>query len=88
MEREAKVGDHVIWVDSLGRQCNALVTTVWNPKLVNLVFVSLDENKKDQYGRQIEHATSCSYKAEYHAHGYYWMWPGDEPIPYNPPQQS
>jgi len=85
MERTVKVGELVVWHDSLGNAHNALVTAVWTPNCINVVFVSGDETKTDPYGRQIERATSCSYKDQNRVHGFYWRFVEDEPNAYVPP---
>ena len=85
--KEVKLGQHVVWHESDGRPADAIVPAVWGPKCVNLVIVSLDENRKDEYGRQIERKTSCSYKDMMNVHGFYWRFPEDEPNSYIPPQQ-
>lgn len=79
------VGDFVIWHDSKGRPHNALVTTVWSQTCINLVIVSGDDEKQDQYGRQIERYTSQPYKSLNSVHGNYWRFYGDEPNPYQAP---
>lgn len=48
---------------------------------VNLLFTSSDEDKQDQYGRQIERESSVTYKEDSSAHGRYFMFVGDEPNP-------
>lgn len=91
------VGDVVVFHGPCGEAHNALVTAYWgeptlpdgsvNPTLgcLNLVFVSDDESRHDDYGRQIERNTSISYKSTEAVHGFYWRWPEDEPNPYRPP---
>lgn len=87
MSEKPKVGDRVMYHDPKGNPFNALVTTVWsqteNP-LVNLVFVSGDENRQDGFGRQLERATSVGHKSG-GVHGYYWRRPDEEPNAYVPP---
>jgi len=85
--KEVHVGDTVVWHESDGKALKALVTAVWGPTCINLVVVSGDETKKDDYGRQIERRTSCSYKDQNRVHGFYWRFEEDEPNPYVPPAQ-
>lgn len=85
---EPYVGQHVKWHDPVGVEHDALITAVWNPTLVNLVIVSKDDNRTDQYGRQIERQTSSSYKSMNQAHGFYWRFTGDEPNPYKAPLEK
>jgi hypothetical protein len=74
-----KIGDAVIFVDAYGIERPALVTQLW-PGMnlaaaepgVNVVIVSNDESKFDQYGRQLERATSVVHQSAQPAHGYYW----------------
>lgn len=81
MERQLKVKDHVVYVDEHGQQNDALVTAVWsnpgNPDGCNLVFVSGDPAKHDNYGRQTEHRTSTTHKSMQPAPGNYWCWPDE-----------
>jgi hypothetical protein len=83
--RTPHVGDFVIWHDAVGTPHNAVVTAVWGPKCVNVVFVSKDESRTDNYGRQIERATSCVHKSMMALHGFYWRFTDEEPNPYVPP---
>ena len=39
---------------------------------LNVVFVSSDASKQDQYGRQTEHETSVVHQSLQAAHGMYW----------------
>lgn len=48
---------------------------------VNVVFCSLEGDKTDPYGRQIERETSVVHKQEQSAGGFYWRWPDEEPNP-------
>jgi hypothetical protein len=55
-----QAGDFVIYTDEVRRDHNAVITAVWGPDCINVVFVSPDESKTDSYGRQIERQTSVS----------------------------
>ena len=77
-ERVPKVGDAVIFCDTSSVDHNALVTVVHGPQCVNLVCVSADATRQDQYGRQIERPSSVQRMSDYSAHGYYFRFP-DEP---------
>lgn len=86
------VGDHVIFHDSRGVPHAAIVTAVWDQDtlidqpMINCVYVSSDPTKKDDYGRQIERATSCSHGGTNGAcHGYYWRHADEEPNPVREP---
>lgn len=88
MAREYKVGTHIIFVDAYGNSHDALVTA-WHGELyehqgvvrepvLNMVFVSSDELRRDRYGRQIEREpTSVVHSNEQQAHGNYWKWPDE-----------
>jgi hypothetical protein len=45
---------------------------------INLVCVSSDEAKQDQYGRQIERETSVVHIRNNSAGGFCWQWPDEE----------
>lgn len=78
---EVQVGDRVAYFDEKGRPRNALVTAVWpdmaddGPPGLNLVTVSMDEEREDSYGRQIERPTSVVHVQEQPAPGRYWEMP-------------
>jgi hypothetical protein len=91
MNRGYEVGQHVIYVDSVGKPHKALVTVWWGmdengaryPYYAegelgcNVVVISDDELKKDDYGRQIERYTSVVHKSKQAAPAYYWCWPDE-----------
>jgi len=58
-----KIGDSVTFIDSLRNEHRALVSAVWSPTCINIIFVSDDANKTDTYGRQIERMTSLMHKS-------------------------
>lgn len=66
-------GTLVTLTDEYRRQHPALITRVWNvdlegePNYVNVVYVSKDSSKTDQYGNQIERSTSVGIKNEANA---------------------
>lgn len=79
-----EIGDSVKFVDEYGVEHNALVTTVFSGgsahpgddgpmPAVNVVYVTRDDTKHDQYGRQIERKTSVVNKAHQAAHGMFWL---------------
>jgi hypothetical protein len=72
------VGSHVTYVDPVGKRRDAVVTAVWgdpkwNPS-INIVFVTDDIARQDNYGAQIERKTSVVNRANQPAHGEYWMY--------------
>ena len=82
--RQPKIGDPVIFHDAGGKPHHALVICIFEGHggpMVNVMFVSPDENRQDAYGRQFERETSVPCKAGTTVHGYYWRWPEEEPNP-------
>lgn len=74
-----KVGDPVIYTDPMRNDHAAMVTTIWTQDMINVVYVSADENKQDQYGRQIERETSVGrYSAVTNCYGRCFRDPGTE----------
>lgn len=71
-------GQHVTFVDPVGKRHDALVTADWStktfdgPGAINVVYVTDDAGKKDPYGLQLERATSVPHRNNQSAHGYYW----------------
>lgn len=84
-----QVGDLVLYAEPDGTDRQALVTAVWSPTCINVVFVDGDASKQDQYGRQIKRATSVSWAhTAGQVHGFNWRLPGEEKVYYKPPLQS
>lgn len=91
--RVPNVGETVVFHDARGKAHDALVQVVWKPYPgqpennigLNVVHVSSDENKTDQYGRQIEHATSVPHASWAVAHGMYWRFADETPRPVQAP---
>lgn len=73
-----KHGAHVIYVDRQGKEHDALLTAVWGqhiPCSVNLLYVTEDEDQRDNYGRKIIRESSCVHEDHQSAHGNYWKLP-------------
>lgn len=87
MSSELRVGGRVVYHNSNGTAMPALVTAVWSETCINLVTVSIDDSKKDDYGRQVERYTSVPYKTNLPVHGNYFRFEEDEPNPYQAPQE-
>lgn len=87
-ERVPKVGETVIFTNPRAVDNMALVTAVWSPTCINVVFVSGDEDKKDQYGRQVERQTSVQRMADWTAHGNYFRFLGEEKKQYKEPLET
>lgn len=83
-ERTYELGQHVFYFDEHGKKHDALITTWWAsaPEHIaqwgapgcNLVLVSGDPRKTDNYGQQIEHHTSVVHKSKQSAHGRFYCW--------------
>lgn len=58
-----KVGDHVRFITEDYKEVDALVTCVHGETCINLLWLSLDETKRDPYGRQIERASSVQHES-------------------------
>jgi hypothetical protein len=82
-ERKPVPGDAVVYHDEVGSPHSALCTTDWG-MCINVLFVSADNAKTDQYGRQIERQSSVSH-AKHAAHGRYWRWPDEVANQYKKP---
>jgi len=71
-----KVGGSVTFVDAYAVEHVALVTAVWgipdSLPAINVVHVSEDESRTDQYGRQTVHNTSVVHESKQSAHGMFW----------------
>ncbi len=72
-----QIGELVTFVDQRGRARPALVTANHEPHRhdgsINVVFVSDDETRHDDYGRQTERETSVVHKGNQGAPGFYWL---------------
>lgn len=72
----AHVRDVVEFVDPQRQSHTALVTHVWgdadDSPTINLVWVSVDDSKHDQYGTQIERNTSVQHESRTTAPGMFW----------------
>lgn len=82
-----EVGDPVIYVDPKGVDHNAIVTAVWSQTCINVVHVSSNSEKLDNYGRQVERQTSLSHKSVSGVHGQHWRGLDEEKAGYVPPEK-
>jgi hypothetical protein len=85
------VGQPVVFIDSIRRRIPALIQCIHGEAYVdggdkgkthypcvNIVFISQDPNRTDNYGRQIEHVTSISHHANQHpCVGFCWHFPDE-----------
>ena len=77
----ANVGDHVIFVDPVGKSHDALILAVHGTNCINLAYVDDDVKQFDNYGRKVnKQYTSCSHGSIVQAHGNFWLWPGEKRI--------
>ena len=72
-----QIGDSVTYVDPVSKERAAIVTNVFGgnpdiPPSINVAFVSDDESRGDNYGRQLERQTSVPHQTQQQAHGNYW----------------
>ena len=84
--KQLKAGDAVKFIDENRREHDALVTAVWEnmthgvvPPGCNLLYVSSNDEQRDQYGRQIERRSSVAHKDGNGAPGWVWYWPDEDP---------
>lgn len=77
MERDRKLGDHIVYTDEQGQKHNALVTNWWGSQCCNLLFVVDDAAKRDPYGQQIERRSSSVHRSMQQAPGNYWQHPDE-----------
>lgn len=73
---EVKKGMHVIYVDTVGKDRDALVTAVHGPAdknpSINCVIVNDDDAQTDTYGNKTERWSSVSHQSAQWAHGNHW----------------
>jgi hypothetical protein len=78
-----QTGQAVKVVDEVGVLHDGLVTNAWGEgsgnvqNCINVLFVTKDPNKRDQYGEQIERLSSCTHRDGTSAPGRYWYIAGD-----------
>ena len=67
---------HVVYVDTLGKDRDALVTAVHGPAdkspSINLVVVNDDDAQTDSYGNKTERSSSVSHQSNQWARGNHW----------------
>lgn len=59
-DRQATVGDFVLYVDESGIKHCGIVSAVFGPEHINIIYVSENPLKTDEYGRQIERGLTVS----------------------------
>lgn len=89
VNRAEHVGTVCIFFDARGRAYPALITQVWGPQCVNVVYVNDVEGQTDSYGQKLLRATSVMHGGIQQAHGYYWLLVGEtRPSPPQPNDSS
>lgn len=76
--RELHRGKACVFVDSRGRAYDALITEVWGPQCVNVVYVNDVEGQTDSYGQKLLRSASVMHGSLQQAHGNFWLLPGEE----------
>lgn len=71
------VGTSCVYVDPRGRSYDALITAVWGPQCINVVYVNDVEGQTDCYGQKLLRNTSVMHGSIQQAHGNYWLLPGE-----------
>lgn len=74
------VGSVVEYVDEIGVSHDALITCIHGvidfthpiQPCVNLVYVTKNKDKTDQYGNQLQRVSSVQHQSAYSAHGRFW----------------
>jgi hypothetical protein len=80
-----KIGEAVTFTDSTGVDHDAVITNVFDngdeakypTPAVNVCYVSSDRSKEDNYGRQMERATSVVHRLSSTVHGNTWKRVGE-----------
>lgn len=70
---KSNVGDACTYFDPRGRAYDALITAVWGPQCINVVYVNDVEGQQDCYGQKLIRATSVMHGNIQQAHGNYWL---------------
>lgn len=86
--REQHRGISCVYFDPRGQAFAALITEVWGPQCVNLIYVNDVEGQRDSYGQKLLRATSVMHGSIQQAHGNYWLLTGDTREPFPQPSDS
>lgn len=73
----ADVGRSCVYYDPRGQSYDALITAVWGPQCVNIVYVNDVENQRDAYGQKMIRAASVMHGNIQQAHGNFWLLPNE-----------
>ena len=72
------IGTVVEFYDTRGRCYDALITNVFGPLCINLIYVNDVEGQKDNYGQKLIRASSVMHGSMQQAHGYFWLAKGEK----------
>ena len=75
--RETHRGKACIFFDPVGEPHDALITEVWGPQCINVVFCNPKEGQNDNFGQKLVRFTSVMHGNVQQAHGNYWLLPGE-----------
>lgn len=78
VSRKTHRGTACVYVDPRGHAYDALITEVWGPQCVNVVYCNDVDGQSDNYGQKLIRATSVMHGAIQQAHGNYWLLPGED----------
>ena len=79
--KETHVGKNCVYFDPRGRAYDALITAVWGPQCINVVFVNDVEGQRDDYGQKLQRATFVLHGNIQQAHGNYWLLVNETRVP-------
>jgi hypothetical protein len=86
--REEHRGKACVYFDPRGRAYDALITEVWGPQCVNIVYVNDNEEQRDSYGQKLLRSTSLMHGSVQQAHGNYFLLPGETRVASKQPEDS
>jgi len=86
--KEEHQGTACVFYDSQGRIHDALITAVWGPQCINVVYCTDVEGQRDNYGQKLVRATSVMHGNVQQAWGNYWLLPGETRAPVPPVHDS
>jgi hypothetical protein len=72
------VGKSCVYVDPRGEAFDALITAVWGPQCINVVYINTVAGQTDNYGQKLLRSTSVMHGEIQQAHGNYWLLTGED----------
>lgn len=76
--KEEHRGQPCEFYDPRGKMYPALITEVWGPQCVNVIYVNDVEGQRDNYGQKMLRATSIMHGNVQQAHGNYFLLPNEK----------